>query len=58
MIKKRYSSKIAQSFRILYGGSVNSSSVKEYIDISRTQGLLIGGASLDVKEFIKIIKNI
>lgn len=58
MIKKRYSSRVAQSFQILYGGSVDHSNAKEYIDVARTQGLLIGGASLDSKEFIKIIKSI
>jgi len=56
MIKKRYSSKISQDFQILYGGSVDSGNAKEYINISRTQGLLIGGASLNPKEFVKIIK--
>ncbi|MBU1957557.1 triose-phosphate isomerase [bacterium] len=58
MIKKRYSSKIAKDFKILYGGSVNSDNAKEYIDVARTQGLLIGEASLNSQEFIKIIKNI
>jgi triosephosphate isomerase len=42
---------------ILYGGSVNSKISKDYIRIG-FDGLLVGGASLDSKEFIEIIKSI
>lgn len=42
--------------RILYGGSVNSKISKSYIKVG-FNGLLVGGASLDAKEFIKIVKN-
>ena len=41
--------------KILYGGSVNSQNAKDYLEI--TDGLLIGGASLDAIEFLKIIKT-
>ena len=41
---------------VVYGGSVDSKTVKGYIDIG-FDGVLVGGASLDAKEFIKIIKN-
>jgi triosephosphate isomerase len=44
-------------FPILYGGSVNSKNAKDYIKIG-FDGLLVGGASLDPKEFIEIIKGI
>jgi len=44
-------------FPILYGGSVNSKNVKDYIKVG-FDGLLVGGASLDSKEFIEIIKNV
>ena len=42
--------------KILYGGSVNSKIAKDYLKIG-FDGLLIGGASLDVEEFRKIAKN-
>ena len=42
--------------RILYGGSVNSKISKSYIKVG-FNGLLVGGASLDAQEFIKIVKN-
>ena len=43
------------NIKILYGGSVNSENAKGYIN-SGFDGLLIGGASLKAKEFIKIVK--
>ncbi len=43
---------------VLYGGSVNSKNAVGYIREAQFQGLLAGGASLNPKEFIKIIKNI
>ena len=48
----------SEANRILYGGSVNSQNAKDYIKQAGFDGLLVGGASLDAKEFIKIIKNI
>lgn len=43
---------------VLYGGSVNSQNAKDYIEKAGFQGLLIGGASLNSKEFLRIIKNV
>lgn len=42
--------------KVLYGGSVNSKIAGDYIKVG-FDGLLVGGASLDAKEFIKIVKN-
>jgi len=46
---------------ILYGGSVKLNNIKEIIEIENVDGVLVGGASLDVetfKEMIKIAKDI
>ncbi len=43
---------------ILYGGSVNSKIAKDYIEKAGFQGLLVGGASLDAQEFVKIVETI
>jgi triosephosphate isomerase len=43
--------------RILYGGSVNSKITKDYMKVDY-DGLLVGGASLNAEEFIKIVKNV
>jgi triosephosphate isomerase len=42
--------------KILYGGSVNSKIANDYTKIG-FNGLLVGGASLKTKEFIRIVKN-
>jgi triosephosphate isomerase len=44
----------AQEFFMLYGGSVTSQNAKEILAIDGVRGLLVGKASLDVEEFIKI----
>ena len=43
---------------VLYGGSVNSQNATDYIKMAGFQGLLVGGASLDPEEFIKLAKNV
>jgi len=45
-------------FGILYGGSVNSKNAKAYIVEAKMDGLLVGGASLNPKEFAGIIKSL
>lgn len=46
--------KIVPKSMVLYGGSANSENAKEIINI--TDGILVGGASINKKEFLKIIK--
>lgn len=42
---------------ILYGGSVTSENCKAFVDQENINGLLIGKASLDAEEFLKIVVN-
>lgn len=46
--------KYGQSLDVLYGGSVTSDNVKAFISKDNISGVLIGNASLDAGEFIKI----
>jgi len=46
----------ATNFRIVYGGSISSKNVKGFVDLENTDGLLVGGASLDAEEFYKVAK--
>jgi len=57
-VAKIYDRKISEKISILYGGSVNSQNAAPYIFEAGFQGLLVGGASLDAREFIRLIKNI
>lgn len=45
---------VAQSIRILYGGSVKGSNAAEYFGMSDIDGALVGGASLKAADFIAI----
>lgn len=44
------------SVKVLYGGSVNEKNIKELNKIKEVDGFLIGGASLNIKAFGKIIE--
>ncbi len=48
---------ISEDTRVLYGGSVKSDNSSDYIKKSGANGLLVGGASLDAEEFVKIVKS-
>lgn len=46
------------NLNILYGGSINPENSKKYLEKKNISGVLIGGASLNSKKFIEIIKSI
>jgi len=48
---------VGNDTRVLYGGSVKSENSGDYIKKAGSNGLLVGGASLNPEEFIKIIKS-
>lgn len=45
------------SAKLLYGGSVNESSIKEILALQHCGGVLIGSAALKASNFIKLIKG-
>ena len=46
----------ARDMRLLYGGSVNSANAGELLAIEDVDGMLVGGASLDVDHFWHIVE--
>jgi triosephosphate isomerase len=52
-----YKLECATSIPILYGGSVNSNNCQALFEMDNINGGLIGGASLDSAEFIKIYQS-
>ena len=46
-----------KSPKVLYGGSVNPQNIKNLKEINNIDGFLIGGASLNPKKFIDIVKK-
>jgi triosephosphate isomerase len=51
-----YEKEIAQKVKIIYGGSVNKDNIRLFASQPMIEGFLVGGASLDLNEFIQIIK--
>ena len=41
----------------MYGGSVKSSNCKNILSQENVDGVLVGGASIDINEFNKIIES-
>ena len=56
VLEKLFSKDLADGTRILYGGSVKPANIKEFMSIDNVDGALVGGASLDVSNFIQIIQ--
>ena len=52
-LKKKYS----EGVEVLYGGSVTSENVKHFLNENDISGVLVGTASLDPDEFIKIVES-
>ncbi len=51
-----FGSGLAQNLRILYGGSVNGSNAAEFFQQPEIDGALVGGASLKVEDFFRIVE--
>ncbi len=57
LLTKLYSRFVAEKIPVLYGGSVDGQNASNYIKIANMNGLLVGGASLEAQEFIKVINS-
>jgi len=57
VLAKLWNKSIAQSLRILYGGSVNSANIAEFIAHPEIDGALVGGASLKSEDFVSIVEQ-
>jgi len=54
-IAKQLDDPLAQSLRILYGGSVKPGNIAELMSMPDIDGALVGGASLDAETFSQIV---
>ncbi len=54
---KMYDDSVAQNLRIQYGGSVKPENIKELIKQEDIDGALVGGASLEIEQFVPIVKE-
>ncbi len=56
IISQTFNKRAGKTIRILYGGSVNSQNAGDFLKERWIDGLLVSGASLVKKEFLKILK--
>jgi triosephosphate isomerase len=56
-ISRQHGSGIANTVRILYGGSVTAANIAEFMRKSGIDGALVGGASLRADDFVSIVKQ-
>jgi triosephosphate isomerase len=54
-VEQLYGPRVAKAVRVLYGGSVDDSSVSGYLEVEGCDGALVGGASLNPYKFAGII---
>ncbi len=55
LLRELYSEDVASATRIQYGGSVKANNVDELMAMPDIDGALVGGASLDVESFARIV---
>lgn len=54
-LERRFVNYIADSLPILYGGSVKSNNLKQFLSLKSINGVLVGSASTNKKELTKIL---
>ncbi len=57
LVRHRHGDEIAQSIRILYGGSVTADNIAGLMQQPEIDGALVGGASLKADDFISITRQ-
>lgn len=57
VLQEKFGRTAARDIRILYGGSVDSRNIAGFMKESSIQGALVGAASLNAKEFVRLVKN-
>ena len=57
-IKKIAHSLLNAKVKVLYGGSVNLNNLEEVLSVNNVDGILVGGASLKVKDFLAIYEAV
>lgn len=58
ILTKLFDKTIAQKARVIYGGSVDNTNIRDFIEKAQMDGVLIGAASLRPDDFIAAVKKI
>jgi triosephosphate isomerase len=57
ILSNMYDKTVAENLRIQYGGSVKPDNIKDLINQEDIDGALVGGASLEIGQFVPIVKE-
>lgn len=57
-IKQLYGDKVSREIQVLYGGSIEPESAADYMKVRGIDGLLVGGASLNIEKFASIAEKV
>ncbi len=57
LIRKKFGDQTASAISILYGGSLTAENARELFSCNDVDGGLVGGASLKINEFTRIVKT-
>ncbi len=56
-VEELYGARAAKAVRVLYGGSVDEHDVRSYLELPEVDGVLVGAASLNYRQFAAIVTN-
>lgn len=56
-VKELYGVDASKAIRVLYGGSVSGDDAKAYLELESCDGVLVGAASLNYKQFAQIVET-
>jgi triosephosphate isomerase len=56
-LARQFGEHTAGSVRMLYGGSVTAENIANFMTMPHIDGALVGGASLDAKGFVELVRN-
>jgi len=56
LVSKIYSKNLADSIRVLYGGSVKPENIDKIMKMPNIDGVLVGGSSLNISSFCRIVE--
>lgn len=54
-VRELFGAAAAQSLRVLYGGNVDEHTVRSYVELDGVDGVLVGAASLNYRQFAAIV---
>lgn len=55
-VADQFDQQVANEVRILYGGSVKPDNIQSFLDTEEIDGALVGGASLDLNSFARLVE--